>query len=387
MKKALFALTVIAATAFTSDGAGAAGSAAQGITNSISTQDETAALEKFSVLVRKLIENPPADCSGPIDTKTTNIGLDTERQIFDLLSGTVLAALNTVPGGSTGETIQTALAPFQSVGTQVAVSWSADERLRYELLPVQPLLILKFAIWNQATFIAYAPIPVSASQSNHWKIAQAGSTGDSAFEKLDMFPLWRGLSGNPRFLIVKHFSGCMAGMTYDYMVDGYEWNSEQGFIKTTLHKESEFSEGTPSPGKLQTTGKVIAIPYCWSGDLHFTSVSAPICSLDTYDLSGDTVRLVGTQDDPDDLALIEKVIEGAERNLAALAAHCKSPEVARNIMGTMPVNPFFVFEELSSKQLGVGREQIDLSDDREDLKFVLEKQGSHWLVAHFQVDN
>ena len=386
MKKALLTLSAIAATTFSGYGAGLTHApSAAGIKNSISAPNEEPALQKFSSLMQKLIENSPDDCSGPSNTVKTDVGLDTERQIFDLLSGAVLDALNEAPNGSAGETVQAALAPFQRISTQFAVPRSADERLRYELLPVQPLLVLKLAIWNQGTFVVYAPAPVSASLLNRWEIAQTGGTGDAAFEKLEMFPLWRGPSENPRFLIVKHLSDCMAGMTYDYVVDGYEWSGRQRVIKTILHKKSEFSEA-PS-GKLQTTGKVIAIPYCWSGDLHFTTVSAPICSLDTYDLSGDTARLVGTQDDPEDLALIEKVIESAEsQNLGALAGHCKSPEVARGIMDTMPVNPFFVFDEFSRKQLSMGKEQIDLSYDK-DLKFVLEKQGSHWLVARFQVDN
>lgn len=387
MKKAFLTLSAIAATTLSGYGANLPyAPSAAGIKNSISAPNKEPALQRFTALMQKLIGNLPDDCSGPSDTVKTDVGLNTERQMFDLLSGAVLDALNKAPNGSAGETVQAALAPFQRIGTQFAVSRSADQRLRYELLPVQPLLVLKLAIWNQGTFVVYAPAPVSASLLNRWEIAQSDGTGDAAFEKLEMFPLWRGPSGNPRFLIVKHLSDCMAGMSYDYMVDGYEWNGERGVTTTILHKKSEFSEGTASPGKLQTTGKVIAIPYCWSGDLHFTSISAPICSLDTYDLSGDTVRLLGTQDDPEDLALIEKVIGSAEsQNLVALAEHCKSPEVARGIMGTMPLNP--LFDGYSSKQLGPGKEQVDLSGDKEDVTFVLEKQGPHWLVAHFQVDN
>lgn len=385
MKKAFLTLSAIAATTLSGYGANLPyAPSAAGIKNSTSAPNKEPALQRFTALMQKLIGNLPDDCSGPSDTVKTDVGLNTERQMFDLLSGAVLDALNKAPNGSAGETVPATLAPFKRIGAQFAVSWPAEEQLRYELLRVQPLLILKFAIWNQSTFIVYAPAHASVSSSSHWEIAQFGSTGDAAFEKLDIFPLWRGPSGNPRFLVVKHFSDCMVGMTYDYMVEGYEWNGGQCVIKTILHKKSEFSEAPP--GKLQPAGKVIAIPYCWSGDLHFTSISAPICSLDTYDLSGDTVRLLGTQDDPEDLALIEKVIGSAEsQNLAALAGHCKSPEVARGIMGTMPLNP--LFDGYSSKQLGPGKEQVDLSGDKEDVTFVLEKQGPRWLVAHFQVDN
>lgn len=386
MKKVFFALTLIGATAFTSDGARAAVSAAQGITNSISTRDQ-AALQEFGALMHKLVENPPADCSGPIDAKTTKIGLDTERQIFHLLAGAVLDALNKTPNGPVEQTMQTVLAPFQGNATQVAASWATDRRLRYELLPVQPLLVLKLAVWNQDTFIVYAPASASVSPSSHWEITQSGGTGDAAFEKLEMFPLWRGPSGNPRFLVVKHFSDCMAGVTYDYTVNGYEWNGEQGATKTILHKQSEFSEEHSPPGKLQATGKVIAIPYCWSGDLHFTSVSAPICSLDTYALSSDTVRLVGTQNDPEDLALIENVIASAEsRNSAALAAHCKTSEIALSIMKNTPRKSFLLFDGYSSKDLGAGREQVDFNGDT-TMEFALEKRGPRWVVAGFKLNN
>lgn len=82
-----------------------------------------------------------------------------------------------------------------------------------------------------------------------------------------------------------------------------------------------------------------------------------------------------------------------QRPLAAMAQSLHrsrgalpAPEVARGIIGTMPLNPFFVFDEFSRKQLGVRREQIDVSGD-DDRKFVLEKQGSQWLAARFRVDN
>lgn len=385
MKKAFLTLSAIAATTLSGYGANLPyAPSAAGIKNSISAPNKEPALQRFTALMQKLIGNLPDDCSGPSDTVKTDVGLNTERQMFDLLSGAVLDALNKAPNGSAGETVQAALAPFQRIGTQFAVSRSADQRLRYELLPVQPLLVLKLAIWNQGTFVVYAPAPVSASLLNRWEIAQSDGTGDAAFEKLEMFPLWRGPSGNPRLLVVKHFSDCMAGMTYDYIVDAYEWNGEQGQIAKILEKTSEFSEGY-RPGKLQTSGSKISVPYCWSGALHFTSASAPICSLDTYDLSGDALRLISTQNDPEDLSVIENVIESARtQNLATLASYSKSSDIARRIIKVMPLDPFF--DGYSRKQLGAAREQLDLSGDK-TLRFVLQKRGSSWLLADFDVDN
>lgn len=381
MKKAFFALTVIAMTPFT--GAGTA-SLAQGITNSISTQDEEAASQKFSTLVRKLVKSPPDDCSGPVDAQKTGAALEAERQIFDLLSNAVLTALNEGSNGAAERTVQTTLNPFQSVADQVAASWTSDKRLRYTLLPVQPLLVLKLTVWNQATFIVYAPSHLSGTQPSLWEIAMHGGMGDAPFENLEMFTLWRGPSENPRLLVVKHLSDCMAGMTYDYIVDAYEWNGEQGQIAKILEKTSEFSEGY-RPGKLQTSGSKISVPYCWSGALHFTSASAPICSLDTYDLSGDALRLISTQNDPDDLSVIEKVIESARtQNLATLGSYSKSSDIARRIIKVMPLDPFF--DGYSRKQLGAAREQLDLSGDQ-TLRFVLQKRGSSWLLADFDVDN
>jgi hypothetical protein len=360
------------------------------VRNSISSQNqENAASHRFAALMQKLVENPPDDCTGPgpINKEKTDAGLDTEHKIFGLLGDVVLEALGNTLGKPT-QAAQAALIPFQNLSARLAASWSADERLRYELLAVQPLLIVKLAIWNQDAFIAYAPTSPSGSQPPQWKIAMLGDTDDAPFEKLEMFALWRGPSKNPRFLIVKHFRNCMAGMTHDYEVHGCEWKSEQREIVEILDKTSEFSEGD-RPGKLHTSGSTITIPYCWSGALHFTSVSAPICSLDTYDLSGDSVRLIGTQNDPEDLTLIEKVIESVKaQDVAALTRYCESSEIAQRVMKTMPLPPdsFFIFNGYSSKQLGPGKEQLDLSDDK-TMRFVLEKRGSSWLVADFELAN
>ena len=198
----------------------------------------------------------------------------------------------------------------------------------------------------------------------------------------ELFPLWRGPSGNPRLLEIKHFSTCMAGMTLDYAVNGYEWHSRESSMTRIIAKESSFSTG--QKWKFSTVGKTITIPYCWSGALQLGTVSAPICSIDTYDLSGDVVRFLRAENDPEDLAFVARVLRYVEsRDMMALSAVCLSPEIAGKVMAMMPPEPFFG-TGYERKPVGPDSEQLDFSDGFE-MKITLKRQRGSWRVAAVEV--
>ncbi len=202
--------------------------------------------------------------------------------------------------------------------------------------------------------------------------------GHETFEHLQISPLWRGPSGNPRFLVVKHFSSCMAGMTIDYTVHGYGWHPGAPSLTEILKKQSAFSEDGPK-WKFDTSGRIIRVPYCWSGPLVLGSVSAPICSVDTYDLSGNIARFARTEDDPADLALISRVVEYAQRHIfEALNPLCTSPQVAREIMAVIPPNLYFA--GFSRKVAGNHAEVLDFQDEWV-MKVRLKRQNGRWRVA------
>lgn len=170
----------------------------------------------------------------------------------------------------------------------------------------------------------------------------------------------------------------MAGMTLDYAVNGYEWHSRESSMTRIIAKESSFSTG--QKWKFSTVGKTITIPYCWSGALQLGTVSAPICSIDTYDLSGDVVRFLRAENDPEDLAFVARVLRYVEsRDMMALSAVCLSPEIAGKVMAMMPPEPFFG-TGYERKPVGPDSEQLDFSDGFE-MKITLKRQRGSWRVA------
>jgi len=350
--------------------------------NSISSRPTEERLEKLRVLLQELATNPPDDCSaGPAHDSAEAFGI--EDRLYGLLGSIVLEAINN-DLATPAEAARAALAQFKAVCDGITSSWESDKRLHYELLSIRPLLLLRLAIWNQETFVVYSPVSLGLNPPTSWGIVQtADEGGHASYEHLELFPLWRGPQGNPRFLEVKHFSSCMAGMTLDYVVNGYEWRPGESFITRILAKESSFSERGPK-WKFGTSGKTIAIPYCWSGDLLLVSIDSPICSVDTYDLSGDVVRFVRAEDNPEDLALVARVIEYAgNHDIEALSALCVSPQVARQLTEIMPPKPFFIGYD--RKSLGPDSELLDFEDSSE-MKITLERQQGRWRVAAVKVE-
>jgi hypothetical protein len=339
-------------------------------------------LNQFKALVQRLAANPPSDCSGPIHDSEEAVGF--EDKIFEQISNTVLDSINRNPE-SPGKVAKRTLSQFKEVSDGITKSREPEARLRYKVLEFKPLLVLKLAIWNQATFIVYAPASQQNNPTTKWMVVQSGDgTGHSRFESLQLSPLWRGPSGNPRFLEVKHFSDCMAGMTLDYIANGYEWRPGELDAFRIIAKKSSFSEEGPK-WKFDTSGKIITIPYCWSGHL-LLNVDATICSVDTYDLSGDAVRYVRTENDPEDLAVVAKVIKYAQAHeLRALSVYCTSSQVARLVLQTMPPGSIVFDVGFSRKRTGPDVELLDFQDGWE-MKFTLKKLNGLWLVSDFELE-
>jgi hypothetical protein len=351
-------------------------------TSSASAWNREGKLQNFGALMRTLVRNSPDDCSRPSNFNATEAGLDAEHKMFTLLSSAVLQSLDQASNAS--KAARDALVPFEKLSAQIATSWPKESLLRDEVSSDGALLILRLEIWNQATFVVYAPRDNSASGSRRWEIAKLGMGWNAPFETLETFSLWPAPSGDPRFLVVKHLHDCMAGMSYDYIVEAYQWDTKRREITRIVKTLSDLSADGPK-WKLNTSGKLLQIPYCWSGALHFASAYAPICSLDTYDLSGETIRHVSTKDDPANLAVIARILAGVKaQDLGWVERYCSSARLARRIMASVPLDPFFA--EYSSKNLGKGKEQVDLSDDI-TIEFVLETNGQHRTVTQFRVSN
>ena len=137
--------------------------------------------EELRVLLQTLVRDPPADCSGPMHDSTEAFG--NERRLYDLLSRIVLEAINEDPA-KPAEAARAALAQSKAVSDETTSSWESGRRLRYELLSIRPLLVLRLAIWNQETFVVFAPVSLGSYPSASWGIVQSHEGEHATFERL-----------------------------------------------------------------------------------------------------------------------------------------------------------------------------------------------------------
>ena len=78
------------------------------------------------------------------------------------------------------------------------------------------------------------------------------------------------------------------------------------------------------------------LPYCEDSavDLY---VDALLCSVDTYDLSGDIVRFISSETNRPDLETVAKVVQYADaRDYESVLAYSASSQVARQMVAEMP---------------------------------------------------
>ena len=108
-----------------------------------------------------------------------------------------------------------------------------------------------------------------------------------------------------------------------------------------------------------------------------------MCTVDTYDLSGDNARFISRVYNRPDLLPVAKAIEYAEqRDYGALLGYCGSVKVADSMMRDLP---HFVYAgtDIHVTPVGNGRERVELGDGP-DYRFDVEKRNGRWLVVAFK---
>jgi hypothetical protein len=208
-------------------------------------------------------------------------------------------------------------------------------------------------------------------------------------EEMEVYALHRGPSRLARFLARSSNVSCGDGET-GIAYDAYEWNpASAGRLQNILERNGaksrgDFAEYAPI-GKLETQGPKITLPYCWWSALDL-SVDAVLCSVDTYDVSGDRVRFVGTQTNRPDLQTVARVVQYAkDHDYRAVRGYSASAEIARKLVELMPSSVIGnIFGEKYPPIRG-DLQTIQIEGD-DVLRFFLEEQNGKWVVTRFQVN-
>jgi len=363
--------------------------------------------EEFRRLATQIASEPPDDCGWANETELSTGVHKVEDNLFKNVEDAVLASMNGAPAAPSSAA-DAVLQELEKISSQVDAGWPQERRFHYQLLDLKTAMVLKLTIRSRATFSVFA-IPALLAEGGRKENAAWRQVGTDSFrwaehvsdERLAIFPLERGSSNEPRFLARFEHVSCGDGQTgIDYTA--YQWDSSwTGDLETILHQtgvlsgegmfdevQSPGSQAThitvPAIGKLETSGKLISLPYCWFSAVD-TYVQATLCSVDTYDLSGNTVRFVGRRTNRPDLETIARATKYAQaRDLRALLPYTIDPRVAATLVQEMPPHVFCSFLTLS--HTGPDKEQVKMEDGR-GLTFDIERVRERWVVTAFRLSD
>jgi hypothetical protein len=326
---------------------------------------------------------------------------DVEQSILSETANLVLNALNTgEPETSAArDRAETALKSLEDLSGKVNAAWPNESRFHAQILNISPVLVLKAGIGtHERVFVLGIPEKDDGGRTN--RIWRQVDEDDSTFEHpaprnwMEVYPLHRGPSGYARILIAIGFTGCAgsSGRTYEAL----EWRpSEPGGGAWQIIKQDGaqgmdegFNGGKPSRkdpfspiGKLKTDGPLITLPYCWFSAVD-TWDNPSLCALDTYDMTGDTVRFRSETYNRPDLIPVAKVIEYAgKHDLPAVRGYCVSDDVALRIVQE-EITPSYGAGDLQVIRKGPYKEHVEVGSPDGD-GFDVEKRGDRWLVVSF----
>jgi hypothetical protein len=359
-------------------------------------------LEKVGSLLQKIASAAPDTCGVP---PTANLDPDeVELSILRATSDVVLQALNAdnLEPNASRERAATVLRKIEQLSTQLNASWPKENRFHFQILDIAPALVLRAGIGTHEEYVVFGiPEMDGAGKANRlWQ-----QIGEDNLELehpvprnwirnwIQLYPLRRGPSGHARFLAAVGYTGCAgsSGVLYD----AQEWDpSGLGELDQVIKQSGAFgmdeaaTGGRPTRkdpfapiGKLEVGGALIALPFCRFSAID-TWDNPSLCALDTYDLSGDTVKFRSRAFNRPDLLPIAKAIEYAENHdFPAARSYCANDEIAREIVETVP--PFYFAGDLQVIREQPYRERVT-TGMQNGSEFVVEKREGRWLVVKFK---
>jgi hypothetical protein len=324
---------------------------------------------------------------------------DVELSILRVTPDVVLQALNAgePEANAARDRATLALKKIEEVSSEFNAAWPKESRFHFQLLDVAPALVLKAGIGTHEKFfvIGFPEKDGFGKPNRLWRVVDED---DSELDHpaprswMDVYPLHRGPSGHARFLAAIGYTGCAgsSGILYD----AREWDpSGLGELDIVIRQKGAegmdegFTGGKPTRkepflpiGKLETKGPLITLPYCWFSAID-TWDNPSLCALDTYDVSGDTVRFRSRSFNRPDLLPIAKAIEYAEKHdYPAVLAYCANADVARRIV--RDITPSYFAGDLRVTRKADGLEHVEMGFPEID-KFDVQRSGDRWLVVRF----
>jgi hypothetical protein len=345
-------------------------------------------IEDFARLTIRLVPEPDTD----FNTSPSKDVHTTENALIQDAENLVLQALNRGQSVQGQSPVLSTLGKLKEISDKNLKQWPTDSRFRYKVLDLAPLVVIKFGIRDRETFRAYG-IPSRVDRATNARWLRVGSDPvqpRSCVNSSDIFPLQRGPSGKPRFLAKYEHIDCGSGHGVEYAA--FEWDAKQTFyyenVQMVMHRERVWprEDVDPSIWNFKTNGAVITIPYCWHSAVD-SWAAAHLCSVDSYDVSGDTLRFVGTKTNYPDLETVALVAKhGQARDEVAVRGYCADDKVAMALVQIMPASHIFAVEGLKTTPTGVGKENVALSTNDFTLSFDLVKAQERWVVSRFTIE-
>jgi len=335
---------------------------------------------------------------------------DSEFRLFQRAGEELAQALNVppAPGSTNREPRAVAAAALEDLERRSAAinsAWDEDSRFHFEVLDLPPALVVKLTFRNRATFAFFANFqgPDDPKRTTRWHAVGAlddhmTERNGPPYESLELYPLAKGPSKEPRFLAEFGASGCDVSAGVGYYA--YEWDSDFGQLVEIIKVEGDGSvwddsvaspdpqqdpqeDAFPPIGKLETEGPAISLPYCWHSAVD-TWINPNLCAVNHYDISGDSVKFTGSEVNRPDLLPIAKAVEYAEaRDYPAVLAYCGSPDVAQRIIRDIPLYVEAV-TDLQITRIDPTHKRVVMGDDQ--VTFEVEQRGDRWVVTGFHVD-
>jgi len=353
-------------------------------------------VEEFRQSIQKLAPGPSDFCNWNGIGVEVPEAKDVESRIFDHAAAFIEEELNTLAGAkqSPHERASGALLKLEKLSAELLAAWPEDRRFHGEIIDLPPALIATMRIRDRGTFTFFALTEeiVSAHAEVWTEVGQESDPlNDWPPNLVDIRPLHRGPSGYVRFLAAYQYSGCAGSFGVAY--DAYQWNPDSiASLNQVIKQSGSFGldqvpakptakNPFPSIGKLQTEGPLITLPYCWFSAID-TWDNPSMCAVDTYDVSGDTVKFRSRAFNRPDLVPIVKAIEHAvAHDYPATLAYCASADIARRLV--RDVVPYNFADDLRVTRTGEGREHVEFGFDV-DYRFDVQKIGGRWVIVAFR---
>ncbi len=347
------------------------------------------AVVDFKETLRSFAGGAPDSCS-PVEPHNED-GSTREFFVFEKALALIADALNGAsPGGTPHKRADDLLDSLERDSAAMNAAWPEEDRFHATVLDLSPLLVVKLTFREHASVAVFGVPPKRGDgQGGVWQQVGWDAISEehpSSYSSADVYPLHRGPSGRPRFLVSYVYSGCAGSSGTVY--DAREWRGKEGVLDQILKQDGatgvEDARGAFAPiGTLRTTGPTLTLPYCWFSAID-TWDNPSLCAVDTYDLSGDAVRFRSRAYNRPDLAAIQRAVEYAEKHdYPAVRGYCTSSAVARRLVQQPPSligdgAPPHVYKT------GRGKERIVLGASP-TAQFDLVRHSYGWILASFHL--